>query len=87
MKDRALILKLCYKNGDSVALQKFRTHKAMRKGIGPMTIMILVKMMKKLKNTGSVDVPPGRGKKICDSSLLEEIASAVQEKSSGGVQP
>lgn len=89
MKDRALLVKLYYKNGDSapVALQKFRTLKGLKKGAGPMTVRGLVKMMKKFESTGSFDVQSGRGRKRCDSAVVEEVATAVQEESSGGEQP
>ncbi|MBJ5486920.1 hypothetical protein JGG36_24350, partial [Salmonella enterica subsp. enterica serovar Meleagridis] len=89
LKDCALLVKLFYKNNDSapVALQKFRTLKGMKKGVGPMTAVGLEKMIQKFEKTGSFDVQSGRGRKRLDSTVVDEVATAVQEESSGGVQP
>ncbi|GBM66464.1 hypothetical protein AVEN_146292-1 [Araneus ventricosus] len=89
LKDCALLIKLFHKNNDCapVALQKFRTLKGMKKGVGPMTVQGLLKMIQKFEKTGSFAVRPGRGRKRIDSTVVEEVATAVQEESSGGVQP
>ena len=57
LKDRAILVKLFYKNNDSapVALQKFRTLKGIKKGVGPMTANGLEKMIEKFEKTGSFD--------------------------------
>ncbi|GBL98473.1 hypothetical protein AVEN_257882-1 [Araneus ventricosus] len=59
----------------------------MKKGVGPMTVQGLLKMIQKFEKTGSFSVQSGRGRKRIDSTVVEEVATAVQEVSSGGVQP
>lgn len=88
MKDRALLVKLYYKNDDcaKLALQKFRSLKGFKKGVGPMTAKGLEKMIVKFEKTGSFGVQPGRGRKRIDSTSVDEVATAMQEESSGGVQ-
>ncbi|CAL1272472.1 unnamed protein product [Larinioides sclopetarius] len=91
LKDCPLLVKLFYKNNDCapVALQKFQTLKGMKKGVGPMTMQGLLKLIQKFEKTGSFAVQSGRGRKRIDSMVVEEVAlaTAVQEESSGGVQP
>ncbi|GBN75379.1 hypothetical protein AVEN_8064-1 [Araneus ventricosus] len=52
-----------------------------------MTVQGLLKMIQKFEKTGSFAVQSGRGRKRIDSTVVEEVATAVQEESSGGVQP
>ncbi|GBM82610.1 hypothetical protein AVEN_255414-1 [Araneus ventricosus] len=61
LKDRALLVKLFYKNGDSaaIALKKFRTLKGLRSGSGPMTAFGLKKMIDKFEESDSFDVKCG----------------------------
>ena len=65
LKDCTLLVKLFHKNKDCapVALQKFQIVKNMKKGIGTMTVQVLLKMIQKFEKTGSFDVQSGRGKK------------------------
>ncbi|GBM47056.1 hypothetical protein AVEN_179784-1 [Araneus ventricosus] len=89
LKDCALLVKLFCKNNDCapIALQKFRTLKGMKKGVGPMIVQGLLKMIQKFEKTGFFAVQSGRGRKKIDSTVVEEVTTAVQEESSGGVQP
>jgi hypothetical protein len=86
MCDRALLVKLYYKNDDCapIALQKFRTLKGMRKGAGPMSAKGLVNMVTKFEET--FNVKPGRGRKRNAPSSVEDVATALQEGSCGGAQ-
>ena len=43
-------------------------------------------MIQKFEETGSFDVQSGRGGKRIDSTVVEEMATAVQEESSGGMK-
>ena len=65
LQDRPLLVKLSYKNDDcvKVVLQKFRTLKGIKKGVGPMSVMGLKQMMQKFETTGLFDVQPGRLRK------------------------
>ena len=60
MKDRALLLKLFYKNVECAltAIRRFWTLKS-----GPITTNGLRKVIAKFGETGSLDVKPGRGRK------------------------
>ncbi|GBN78066.1 hypothetical protein AVEN_257070-1 [Araneus ventricosus] len=86
-KDRALIVKYFYKNGDcaAIALKKFRTLKGLRSGSGPMTTFGLKKMINKFEESGSFDVKWGRGRKAIASTSVEDVATALQEKSSSAM--
>ena len=52
-----------------------------------MTVQDLLKMIQKFKKIGSFDVQCGRKIKRNDSTVLEEMATAVQEESSDAVKP
>ncbi|GBL90009.1 hypothetical protein AVEN_178407-1 [Araneus ventricosus] len=84
LKDRALLVKLFYKNGDfaAIALKKSRTLKVLRSGSGPMTAFGLKKMIDKFEESGSFDVKCGRGRKTIPSTSVEDVATALQEASS-----
>ena len=73
LKDFALFVKLYYNNNDCapVALQKFRTLKCIKKGIGRMTVQGLFKMIQKFEKTGYFDVQSRRGEKKIDSMVVE----------------
>ena len=64
LKDYALLVKLFFKNNDyaPVSLQKFQTMKAMKKGIGRITLQDQVKKIQKFEKTSSFDVQSGRGR-------------------------
>ncbi|GBN39361.1 hypothetical protein AVEN_258416-1 [Araneus ventricosus] len=87
LKDRALLVKLYYKNGDCAAipLKKFWTLKGLRSGSGPMTTFGLKKMIDKFEESGSFDVKYGRGKKAIASTSVEDAATALQEASSSAL--
>ena len=89
LKYCSLIIKLLHMNKDCapVARQKFRSVKGMKKGVDPMTVQYMLKMIQKLNKTGSFDVQSGRGRKRFDWTIVEEVATAVQEESSGGAKP
>lgn len=88
MKDRALLVKLFYKNGDSAvaALKKFRVLKGMKKGCGPMSAKALKSMIKKFEATGSFGVKSGRGRKAVALTSVEDVATALEEGSNSGAQ-
>ena len=44
-------------------------------------------MIQKFEKTSSFDVQSGRGRKTIDSTVVEEVATVVQEESSDGVKP
>ena len=52
-----------------------------------MTVQGLLKMIQKFRKTGSFDVQSGTGMKRIDSTVVEDVAIAVQDESSGGVKP
>ncbi|GBM17996.1 hypothetical protein AVEN_238393-1 [Araneus ventricosus] len=83
-KDRALLGKLFYKNGDcaAIALKKFLTLKGLRSGSGSMTAFGLKKMIDKFEESGSFDVKCGRGRKAIASTSVEDRATALQDASS-----
>ncbi|GBM41521.1 hypothetical protein AVEN_32327-1 [Araneus ventricosus] len=80
LKDRALLVKLFYKNGNwaAVALKKFRTLKGLRSDSGLMTAFGLKKMIDKFEKSGSFDVKCGRGRKAIASTSVEDVATALQ---------
>lgn len=88
MKDRALLVKLFYKNGDyaEAALKTFRVLKGMKKGCGPMSAKALRSMIKKFEATGSFAVKSGRGRKAVALTSVEDVATALEEESNSGVQ-
>ncbi|GFU01858.1 uncharacterized protein TNCV_1523581 [Trichonephila clavipes] len=61
LKNCALLVRLFCKNNDyaPIALENFRALKGMKKGIGPMTIQGLEKMMQKFEETGFLHVQSG----------------------------
>ncbi|GBN48479.1 hypothetical protein AVEN_210076-1 [Araneus ventricosus] len=65
LKDRALLVKLFYNNGDcaAIALKKFRTLQGLRSGSGPMTALGLKKKINKFIEPGSFYVTKG-GKQL-----------------------
>ncbi|GBM06913.1 hypothetical protein AVEN_147851-1 [Araneus ventricosus] len=87
LKDRALPVKLFYKNGDcaAISLKKFRTLKGLRSGSGPMTAFGLKKMIDKFEESGSFDVKCGRGRKAIASTSVKDVATALQEASSSAL--
>ena len=52
-----------------------------------MNVIGLKQMMQKFETTGSFDVQPDRGRKQVHSTVVEEVASALQEGLAGGVIP
>ncbi|GBO27845.1 hypothetical protein AVEN_29603-1 [Araneus ventricosus] len=87
LKDRALLVKLFYKNGDcaAIALKKFRTLKGLRSCSGPMTAFGLKKMIDKFEESGSLDVKCGKGRKAIASTSVEDVATALQKASSSAL--
>ncbi|GFW96243.1 uncharacterized protein TNCV_572141 [Trichonephila clavipes] len=87
-KDRALLVNLFHKNNECspIALQKFRTLKGMKKGIGPMTAQGLEKIIQKFEETGSFHELSGRERKKVNSTVVEEVVAEVREDSSDGLQ-
>ena len=79
LKDCTLLVKIFYKNNhcEPVAIQKFRTLNGMKKSYGPMTVQGLLKVIQKFKKTGSFNEQSGRGRKRIDSTVVEEVATAV----------
>ncbi|GBO39186.1 hypothetical protein AVEN_44420-1 [Araneus ventricosus] len=88
LKDRALLLKPFYKNGDcvAIALKKFRTLMCLRTGSGPMTEFGLKKMTDKFEESCSFDVKCGRGRKAIASTSMEDVATELQEASSSALE-
>lgn len=80
MNDRALLLKLFYKNGECAltAIRRFRTLKSIKSG--PITTNGLRKMIAKFEETGSFHVKRGRGRKPVSAAALEDVATALQEQ-------
>ncbi|GFY32355.1 hypothetical protein TNCV_3558631 [Trichonephila clavipes] len=78
LPDRSLLVKLCYQNDNStiVALLKFRTLKGMRKG--PLTAINLQLIVTKFKETGSLNVRSGRGRKHVSAEAIEKVALQVE---------
>ena len=72
---------------NNIALQKFLTLKAMKKHVGNMIAQGLLKILQKFEKTCSFDIQSGRGRKRIGSTVFEEMATALQEESSGGVKP
>ena len=62
-KDKALLVKLFYKNKESatVALRKFRLQKNEKTGLGPLKVASLTKLVQRFEETGSLEdrVNPG----------------------------
>ncbi|GFT22302.1 uncharacterized protein TNCV_3273011 [Trichonephila clavipes] len=89
LKDRTLLVKYFYKNNyrSPIALQKFRTLKGMKEGVGLMTAQGLKKIIQKFGETSSLYVQSGRGRKRVNSTVVEEVVMAMLEESSGGLQP
>ena len=56
-KDKALLMKLFYKNKESatVALRKFRLQKNVKTGQGPLTVAGLTKLVQRFEETGSLE--------------------------------
>ncbi|GFV82083.1 transposable element Tcb2 transposase [Trichonephila clavipes] len=66
------------------ALRKFRTLKGLRKG--PLTAKILRLMVSKFEETGSLNVPSGRGKKPVSTEAIEKLTLQVEEDKASNVQ-
>ena len=58
----------------------------MEKGVDPMTLHGLFKIIQEFEKRGPFDVQSGSGKKIINSTVVEEVATAVQEELSASVQ-
>ena len=63
-KDKALLMKLFYKNKESatVALRKFRLQKNVKTGQGPLTVAGLTKLVQRFEETGSCKVRETKSK-------------------------
>ncbi|GBM08491.1 hypothetical protein AVEN_136581-1 [Araneus ventricosus] len=89
MKDRALLVKHLYENGDffnaAIALKKFRALKGLRSGSGSMTAFGLKKMIDKFEESGSFDLKCGRGRTAIASTSVKDWATALQEASSSAL--
>ncbi|GFX29753.1 uncharacterized protein TNCV_2750871 [Trichonephila clavipes] len=85
LPDRALLVKLFYRNDNSaiVALRKFRTLKGLRKG--PLTAKNLRLKVTKFEETGLLNVRSGRGKKPVSVEAIEKVALQVEEDKSSNV--
>ena len=85
MKDCFLLVKVFYKNNDCapVALQKFSTLRFMKKGVCPMTVQDLLKIIQKFKKTFSLFVQSGRERKRIDSTVVEEVSTAEYRSQAG----
>ncbi|GBO34767.1 hypothetical protein AVEN_224222-1 [Araneus ventricosus] len=81
LKDRTLLVKLFYKNGEcaAIALKKLRTLKGLRSGSGPMTAFCQKKMIDKFEQSGSFDEKCGRGRKAIAPTSVEDVATALQD--------
>lgn len=80
-KERALLVKLYYKNSDCAvtALRKYRTLRGLKKGGGPISVRAMEAMIKKFEETGSFDVRRGRGRKPIPSASVEDVALSLEE--------
>ncbi|GBM11637.1 hypothetical protein AVEN_16949-1 [Araneus ventricosus] len=76
LKDRPLLVKLFYKNGDcaAVALKKFRILKSLKSGSGSMSALNLKKMFDIFEELCSFTVKCGRGRKAIASTSMEDVA-------------
>ncbi|GBN54401.1 hypothetical protein AVEN_172555-1 [Araneus ventricosus] len=83
LKDRALLVKLVYKNSycGEIQLKKFPTLKGLRSGSGPMTAFGLKKMIDKFEEPGLFDVKCGRGNKAIPSTAVADVATVLQNAS------
>ncbi|GBO45000.1 hypothetical protein AVEN_120857-1 [Araneus ventricosus] len=79
LKDRALLVKLFYKNGDcaAIALKKFRTLKCLRSGSVTMTAFGLKEMIDKFEESSPFDAKCGRGRKAIASTSVEDVAKSI----------
>ncbi|GBO36631.1 hypothetical protein AVEN_203384-1 [Araneus ventricosus] len=86
LKDRALFVKLFYKNGDcaAIALKKFRILKGLRSGSGPMAAFGLKKKIDKfnsrihlMRNVAEGGIAP---------TPVEDVVTALQEASSSALE-
>ncbi|GBM60012.1 hypothetical protein AVEN_147579-1 [Araneus ventricosus] len=82
LKDRALLVKLFYKNADcvTIAVKKFRTIKGLRSGSSPMTAFGLKKIIDKFEESGSFDVKCGKGRKAVAWTLMEDVATHFRKR-------
>ena len=82
MKNRALFLKLYYKNDECAlrAIMRFQTLKSTKSG--PITTNGLRKIIAKFEETGSFDVKRGRGIQPVSPATVEDVATALQEQTS-----
>ncbi|GFY06128.1 hypothetical protein TNCV_3108071 [Trichonephila clavipes] len=73
--DKALLVKLCYMNEESVtiALRKFRVQKNVKSGKGPLTPAGLLKLVKRFEETGKLE-DKARAGRPC---LKEERATCI----------
>ncbi|GFV73038.1 uncharacterized protein TNCV_3398161 [Trichonephila clavipes] len=85
LPERTLLVKLFCQNDNSaiVALRKFRTLKALRKG--PLTAKNLRLMVTKFEETGSLNVRSRRGKQPVSAEAIEKVALQVEEDKSSNV--
>ena len=59
----------------------------MKKGIGPINVQGLLKIIQKFEKTGSFDMQSHRRRKRINLTVIEEVATAMQEDSSSSVTP
>ncbi|GFX73755.1 DUF4817 domain-containing protein [Trichonephila clavipes] len=85
LPERALLVKLFYesKGNAAAALREFRRLKNLRKG--PLLPQALKRMIARFEKTGHLGVQPGRGRKSTRSDVVEDVATAIVDKSMDNV--
>ena len=88
MKGHALLMELFYKIDDCAleVLKKVLSLKPMKSGCGLMSAKSLKKIVKKLDETGSFVGKSGRKRKPVTSTLVENVAKALQKRTNSSVQ-
>ncbi|GFX87850.1 DUF4817 domain-containing protein [Trichonephila clavipes] len=87
--DKALLVKLCYMNEESatITLPKFRVQKNVKNGKGPFTPAGFLKLVKRIEETGKLEVRARAGRSYMKEArapcIVVEMEAIAPEAASG----
>lgn len=81
LPDRALLVKLFYKNGESttIALRKFRTEKGLKAQKSPISLNGILNLVRRFEETGSLEDRPRSGRPSLSADRVHAVKSAMEK--------
>lgn len=81
LPDRALVVKLFYKNGESttVTLRKFRTEKGLKAQKSPISLNGILNLVRRFEETGSLEDRPRSGRPALRADRVHVVESVMED--------